>query len=105
MHRRCDRHRIDPGVLKKIAKIGCRHDPWMETFADGEFRRVQVAHADNARTLVVCKIANEVRTPVTVSDNTNSNESIRHTTPIRTKASSKPRLLPVPYFSIAVLSS
>jgi len=58
----------------------------METLADGKFRRVQVANADNARRLAVCKIADEVRTPVTVSDNTNSNESILHTTPIQTKS-------------------
>src|ERR1700730_7514459 len=85
MHRRCDRHRIDPGVLKKIAKIGCRHDLRMETLASGKFRWVQVANADNARRLAVCKIADEVRTPVAVPNNTNSNESILHATPIQTK--------------------
>jgi hypothetical protein len=50
----------------------------MKALADGKFRRVQVANADDARRLAVRKIADEVRTPVTVSNNAKANRPIHH---------------------------
>src|ERR1700693_2508814 len=76
---RCgDRHRIDPGILKKVAKISCRFDIRMEALTGGQLRRIQIANTNNARRIAARKIADEVRTPVPVTHHSNAYQSIRH---------------------------
>src|SRR5262249_14018181 len=76
-HRGGDDHRVDPRVVQQIAEVAGRADGPVARPDAGQVLLSQVANRDDLAIGGLVEVADEIRSPVAVSDDANTNHSSR----------------------------
>jgi hypothetical protein len=75
-HRRRDGHRVDARIAQHRRVVGGDLDGGKTGLHAGQALGAQVAHGDQARPRGIPEVANEVRSPISVSDYSNPDHAV-----------------------------
>src|SRR5687768_17909683 len=74
-YRRWDKAGIDIGIVNQVERAGARLQPWIHLLQGRQPLFAQITHARNDRFRREHEVSHQVRSPVTITDDADSNHS------------------------------